>query len=100
MNAERCVLCGKVIPEGSQVCKICKWRVYENSCPTGFLTIMDVRKLTRLRGDQLHRLFDDYGVVINERRFIKFSVFDALRRSGNIDKYSEYSIVQSCRIRE
>lgn len=26
-NADRCVLCGEIVPEGRQVCKKCEWEV-------------------------------------------------------------------------
>lgn len=100
MNAERCVLCGKVIPEGSQVCHICRNRVYESSCPTGYLTIMDVRKLSRLRGDQIHKLFDDYGVMVNDRMLIKFETFDKLKQAGKLGKYETYPLAQKSNIRK
>ena len=42
MNEERCVCCGEIIPEGSQVCPWCNTRVMQN-LPEGWL-LRDVPK--------------------------------------------------------
>jgi hypothetical protein len=91
MNAERCVLCGKVIPEGIQVCPICVKRVEDYGCPTGYVTAGDIARLTDLRGWQIGVLMQDYGTTIAGKQYIRFDILYKLRESGLLVKYRNES---------
>ena len=92
MNAERCVMCDAVIPEGIQVCPACVSRIVERGCPTGFITENDIRNMSELRGNQIVRLIKDYGAFVGEHGYMRFSIFDLLRRLGRLNQYRGYAL--------
>lgn len=87
MNAEKCIICGKIIPEGIQVCPICVHRTEEYGCPTGYLTAGDISRLTDLRGWQIKALMRDFGTTIAGKTYMRFDVFYKLRENNSLAKY-------------
>ena len=60
----RCISCGKIIPEGVQICPACKG---DGAKPIKYTEIMKLRKFCELHGveTRLERAFDGYVIRFN-----------------------------------
>lgn len=93
MNAEKCVVCGAVIPEGRKVCPICERKAEETDTPpTGWIGHGDISQMSYLRGQQITELLKEWGVMIGGRRYLKFETFDRLRSVDMLRAYLKYPV--------
>lgn len=73
MNNNRCLYCGKIIPEGKQVCDDCNTKFYSNN-----ETMKKFDITIKLRGDNVYDLYMD-GKWIASRGSCE-NILDELRR--------------------
>ena len=84
------MLCDSIIPEGRQVCLTCESRVEQYGCPTGYITAADVSRMSGLRGMQVQKFIDDYGIRVCDHGYVKYSVFSLVRQLGRLSRYKAY----------
>lgn len=88
MSADTCLVCGAIIPEGRQVCPTCEKRAFQTGAPpAGYITSGDVNQMSGLRGQQIKALMDEHGTEIGSRTYIRFDIFEQLKKDDELRKY-------------
>ena len=74
-NAEHCVCCGQVIPEGSQYCVICGYKTKGKQRQIDRIRNMSVEELAEFlqntNSQCAIRVGDEYGFIVRDKIYIK-----------------------------